>query len=119
MANYRLHVRLIISILAIFCGLCPALAKRGDFDRSSLAAKTTAGAFDDIASHELSKLTSKGAKDWVKGVSDAVPAKDDLLRLQEIARRAVEAGKQSTTNPVQSQRLQKIQEALKNLEGGN
>jgi len=83
------------------------------------AAKTTPNAFDGVASHELSKLTSKGAKDWVKGVSDVVPPKDDLLRLQEIARRAVEAGKQSATNPVQSQRLQKIQEALKNLEGGN
>lgn len=81
------------------------------------AAKTTAKAFDGVASHELSGLTSKGAKDWVKGVSDVVPPKEDLLRLQEIARRAVEAGKQSVNNPVQSQRLQKIQEALKNLGG--
>jgi hypothetical protein len=42
MANYRLHVSLVISILAIFCGFCPALAERGDFGHSSLAANRTA-----------------------------------------------------------------------------
>lgn len=89
------------------------------FWRSPFAAKTTANAFDGVASHEMSKLTSKGAKDWFKGAINVVPAREDLLRLQEIARRAVEAWKQSTTNPVQSQRLQKIQEALKNLGDGN
>jgi RHS repeat-associated protein len=67
---------------------------------------------EGLSSNELSKLTSAEAKAWLKGTSDAVPSREDMLRLREIARRAVEAGKQSPTNPVQSQRLEKINQAL-------
>jgi hypothetical protein len=102
------------------------LAVAGGVSAAGLGPVTTlnplkggANLFDGISSHELSSLTSKAAKDWVKGASDVVPERSELLRLQEIARRAVEAGKQSSTNPVQSQRLQKIQEALNNLGEGN
>lgn len=56
--------------------------------------------------------------DQKRNYPNVVPAREELLRLQEIARRAVEAGKQSATNPVQSQRLRKIEEALKKLGGG-
>jgi hypothetical protein len=86
--------------------------------KSPCAEAAEKAAFKGVSSNELSKLTSKAAKDWVKGASDVVPAREELLRLQEIARRAVEAGKQSATNPVQSQRLRKIEEALKKLGGG-
>jgi hypothetical protein len=86
--------------------------------KSPCAEAAEKAAFKGVSSHELSKLTSKAAKDWVRGASDVVPAREDLLRLQEIARRAVEAGKQSATNLVQSQRLRKIEEALKKLGGG-
>jgi RHS repeat-associated protein len=86
--------------------------------KSPCAEAAEKAAFKGVSSYELSKLTSKAAKDWVKGASDVVPAREELLRLQEIARRAVEAGKQSATNPVQSQRLRKIEEALKKLGGG-
>jgi uncharacterized protein RhaS with RHS repeats len=75
----------------------------------------TSSAYDGVSSNQLSKLTSNEAKKWVKKLSDVVPSKDDLLRLEEIAKRAVEEGKQSAINPVQSQRLQRIREALKDL----
>ena len=80
--------RLLFLLLTLFVSLnSPAMERNADFWHSPLAAKAGANAFDRVASHELSVLTSKGAKDWVKGVSDVVPPKDDLLRLQEIARR--------------------------------
>ena len=79
----------------------------------------TAGAFDGVSSNTLSKNTSREAKDWLLGKTDKVPPKDDLLRLKEIAKRAIETGKQSATNPVQSQRLEKINQALKLVAGGN
>ncbi|MCX6976236.1 MAG: hypothetical protein NTZ94_18500, partial [Verrucomicrobia bacterium] len=90
-------------------------ARQGTSCAVRQAESSVVEAFDGVTSHELSNLTSKVAKDWIKGASDIVPCKADLLRLKEIARRAVEAGKQSTTNPVQSQRLQKIEEALRKL----
>ena len=71
-------------------------------------------AFKGKSSYQLSSEVSKAAKDWLRNRCDCKSSREELEGLREIARRAVEQGK-DTTKKVQEERLRRIDDALNEM----
>jgi hypothetical protein len=71
-------------------------------------------ALKDKSSHQLSSEVSQAAKDWLRKRCDCKPSREELEKLREIARRAVEQGK-DTLKKIQEDRLRRIDDALNEI----